>query len=274
MPELPEVETVRQTLRQLVLGKQIEQVTVLWENIVKLPVEKEAFTDMLLGQTIREIDRKGKFLIIHFDEISMVSHLRMEGKYGVYPAGEPVKKHTHIIFRFNDGTELRYNDVRKFGTMHLFPKGQERVEKPLIKLGPDPFDEAFTNVYLYERLQRTSRSVKTALLDQHIVAGLGNIYVDETLFRAGIHPERQANNLTLDEAASIRQAAIETLDEAVAQGGTTIRSYLNSQGQMGMFQQRLFVYGKENEPCRNCGSVIEKTRVGNRGTHFCRSCQS
>ncbi|GGC93543.1 formamidopyrimidine-DNA glycosylase [Thalassobacillus devorans] len=273
MPELPEVETVRQTLRKLILNKKITDVTVLWENIVKLPLETEAFRQELKGQTVREINRKGKFLIVEFDDIAMVSHLRMEGKYGVYPAAEPRKKHTHVIFQLDDGTELRYNDVRKFGTMHLFKKGEERHQKPLALLGPDPFDSSFTLDYFYNRLQKTQRSIKAVLLDQSIVAGLGNIYVDETLFRSGIHPERKANTLTSGEVDKVRIAAIETLQEAVEQGGTTIRSYVNSQGQIGMFQQRLFVYGKVEEPCQQCGAPIEKIRVSNRGTHFCRNCQ-
>ncbi|MFG6116490.1 DNA-formamidopyrimidine glycosylase [Halobacillus sp. MO56] len=273
MPELPEVETVRQTLRQLVLNKKITDVTVLWDNIIKLPVESEAFRQELIGQTVQEINRKGKFLIIEFDDISMVSHLRMEGKYGVYPAAEPMKKHTHVIFQLDDGTELRYNDVRKFGTMHIFKKGEEINQKPLSLLGPDPFDDSFTADYFYNRLQKTQRTIKAVLLDQSIVAGLGNIYVDETLFRAGVHPERKANLLNRQQVEKVRQAAIETIEEAIQQGGTTIRSYVNSQGQIGMFQQRLFVYGKEEEPCKNCGTPIEKIKVSNRGTHYCRYCQ-
>ncbi|WP_028783425.1 DNA-formamidopyrimidine glycosylase [Thalassobacillus devorans] len=273
MPELPEVETVRQTLRQLVLNKKVTDVTVLWENIIKLPLESEAFRQELIGQTFKEINRKGKFLIIEFDDISMVSHLRMEGKYGVYPAEEPMKKHTHVIFQLDDGTELRYNDVRKFGTMHVFKKGEEINQKPLSLLGPDPFDDSFTLDYFYNRLQKTQRTIKAVLLDQSIVAGLGNIYVDETLFRAGVHPERKANLLSRHQAESVRQAAIDTIEEAIQQGGTTIRSYVNSQGQIGMFQQRLFVYGKEEEPCKSCGTPIEKIKVSNRGTHYCRHCQ-
>lgn len=273
MPELPEVETVRQTLRQLVLNKKITDVTVLWDNIIKLPLESEAFRQELIGQTVQEINRKGKFLILEFDDISMVSHLRMEGKYGVYPAAEPMKKHTHVIFQLDDGTELRYNDVRKFGTMHIFKKGEEINQKPLSLLGPDPFDDSFTADYFYNRLQKTQRTIKAVLLDQSIVAGLGNIYVDETLFRAGVHPERKSNLLSRKQVEKVRQAAIETIEEAIQQGGTTIRSYVNSQGQIGMFQQRLFVYGKEEEPCKNCGTPIEKIKVSNRGTHYCRNCQ-
>src|SRR5699024_9644769 len=148
---------------------------------------------------------------------------------------------------------LRYNDVRKFGTMHLFNKGDEWNNKPLNQLGPDPFDEGFTMEYFYQKLKKTDRVIKSVLLDQTVVAGLGNIYVDETLYKAFIHPLTKANKLKKREVKAIREATIYTLKEAVAQGGTTVRSYVNSQGDMGMFQQELFVYGQENEPCKTCG---------------------
>ncbi|TFJ93911.1 DNA-formamidopyrimidine glycosylase [Lentibacillus salicampi] len=273
MPELPEVETIKNTLKRFVIDKTITDVTVFWPNIIKRPDDAEQFKDLLHGQSIRDIHRKGKFLLFELDDAILVSHLRMEGKYSVHPSGEPVKKHTHVIFTFNSGEELRYNDVRKFGTMHLFNKGEERLGKPLNQLGPDPFDEAFTVDYFYQKLKKTDRQIKSVLLDQTVVAGLGNIYVDETLFKAKIHPLRKARQLKKREVQAIREAAISTLREAVAQGGTTIRSYVNSQGDMGMFQQELFVYGQENEPCKECGRPITKMKVGGRGTHVCVSCQ-
>ncbi|MFD1019001.1 DNA-formamidopyrimidine glycosylase [Thalassobacillus hwangdonensis] len=273
MPELPEVETVRQTLKQLVLGKTINDVTIHWGNIIKQPAEPESFKRVMIDQTLHDIDRMGKFLIFQFDDVHMVSHLRMEGKFAVHPSEEPMKKHTHVIFHFTDGTELRYNDVRKFGTMHAFPKGEERKNKPLTLLGPDPFDPSFTLPYFYEKVKRTTRSIKAVLLDQSVVAGLGNIYVDETLFRAGVHPERRGKELAEAQVEAIRIAAIETINEAIQQGGTTIRTYVNSQGQIGMFQQKLYVYGKENEACQQCGTLIEKMKHGGRGTHYCRTCQ-
>ncbi|MDY0408645.1 DNA-formamidopyrimidine glycosylase [Virgibacillus soli] len=274
MPELPEVETIRQTLKRFVINKKIDKVSVYWPKIIKHPDDVEKFKHLLVGQTIYDIDRRGKFLLFQLDDYTLVSHLRMEGKYHVYPKEDPVKKHTHVIFTFTNGEELRYNDVRKFGTMHLFTKGEEFKVKPLNQLGSDPFDKPFTVDYFYGRLQKTSRMIKAVLLDQTIVAGLGNIYVDETLFRAGIHPERRANTLTRIEADRIRQEAIATLEEAVKQGGTTIRSYVNSQGDMGMFQQKLFVYGQENKACQRCGHIIEKTKVAGRGTHICPHCQN
>lgn len=273
MPELPEVETVRRTLAGLVRGKTIDAVDVRWTKIIKRPEEPEEFARLLAGQTIQSIGRRGKFLLFHLDDCVMVSHLRMEGKYGLHQNDEPLDKHVHVIFRFTDGSELRYRDVRKFGTMHLFKPGEELTELPLRQLGPEPFSSEFTADYLRERLKKTNRSVKTALLDQRTVVGLGNIYVDEALFRAGIHPEATANKLTKKQTVLLHKEIIQTLKEAVEAGGSTVRSYINSQGEIGMFQLKLFVYGRKDEPCKKCGSPIEKTVVGGRGMHFCIKCQ-
>ncbi|SET44438.1 DNA-(apurinic or apyrimidinic site) lyase [Oceanobacillus limi] len=273
MPELPEVETIKNTLKRFVLGKKIANITVNWGNIIKEPDDVEEFKHLLIGQTIHDIRRKGKFLMFALDDHILISHLRMEGKYSVVAKEEAIPKHTHVIFHFTNGEDLRYNDVRKFGTLHAIPKGEEFKEKPLNQLGPDPFDDGFTFDYFYEKLKKTNRVIKSVLLDQTVVAGLGNIYVDETLFKAGVHPLKKANKLTKKEVKAIREQAILTLEEAVTQGGTTIRSYVNGQGDMGMFQQELFVYGQENKPCKNCGSQVIKMKVGGRGTHVCLNCQ-
>ncbi|WP_066386039.1 DNA-formamidopyrimidine glycosylase [Neobacillus mesonae] len=273
MPELPEVETVRKTLKKLVVNKTIENITVFWPKIIKYPLEVEQFIDALKGETIVDVGRRGKFLIIYTNQFALVSHLRMEGKYGLYPKEDPFDKHTHVIFHFTDGTELRYRDVRKFGTMHLFNKGEEFEKLPLADLGPEPFSEAFSPAYLQANLTKTNRKVKPALLDQKLLVGLGNIYVDEALFRAGIHPERLASSLKKKEIALLHQEIVATLSEAVAKGGSTIRSYVNSQGEIGMFQLELFVYGRKGEECKKCGGPLVKTTVGGRGTHYCPKCQ-
>jgi formamidopyrimidine-DNA glycosylase len=273
MPELPEVETVRKTLKKLVSNKKIENITVYWTKIIKKPLEIEQFIDALRGETIVDVGRRGKFLIIYTEYYALVSHLRMEGKYGLYPKEEPFDKHTHVIFHFTDETELRYRDVRKFGTMHLFKKGDEFLKPPLMDLGPEPFSEEFTKEYLGKKLEVTNRKIKTALLDQKAFVGLGNIYVDEALFRAGIHPERRAKTLTEEEIAKLHREIVDTLSEAVKKGGSTIRSYVNSQGEIGMFQLELNAYGRKGEECKRCGAPIEKTVVGGRGTHFCPNCQ-
>lgn len=273
MPELPEVETIRKTLAKFVLGKEIKDIDVLWPKIIKQPDDIEQFRHLLIGQTFQRIDRKGKFLLFYMDDVVMVSHLRMEGKYRVVEKEIPVDKHTHVIFHLTNEQDLRYNDVRKFGTMHVFPIGKELIGKPLKQLGPDPFEENYSFDYVYEKLQRTSRNIKAALLDQTIIAGLGNIYVDETLFLAQVHPEKRANTLSKQEAKRIYQYTEKVLSEAVEQGGTTIRSYVNGEGEMGMFQQKLYVYGQEETACRYCGEIIVKLKVAGRGTHICPSCQ-
>ncbi|MFC3883201.1 DNA-formamidopyrimidine glycosylase [Bacillus songklensis] len=273
MPELPEVETVRRTLLKLAKGKTIQDIKVLWPNIVKKPEEVQQFRDALIGQRIYDVGRRGKFLKIYLDDYVLVSHLRMEGRYGLYEREEPYDKHTHVFFEFTDGTELRYRDVRKFGTMHLFKKGEEELSPPLAQLGPEPFSDQFTPAALYEQLQKTNRKIKAVLLDQKAVVGLGNIYVDEALFRAGIHPERTANQLNKEEVTKLHQEIVETLKEAVEKGGSTIRTYVNTQGEIGMFQLQLFVYGKKGEACQRCGTAIEKMVVSGRGTHICPQCQ-
>ncbi|MBT2689371.1 DNA-formamidopyrimidine glycosylase [Bacillus sp. ISL-47] len=273
MPELPEVETVRRTLQELVVNRTIAHVSVFWPKMVKHPDEVSQFQDALAGQTFREIGRRGKFLILYTEHYALVSHLRMEGRYGLFSKDEPVEKHTHVIFHFTDGTELRYKDVRKFGTMHLYAKGDELSTLPLSHLGPEPFAEDFTADELAARLAKTTRNIKTVLLDQKTIVGLGNIYVDEALFRSRIHPERLANSLSRVELETLHKEIADTLNEAVEKGGSTIRSYVNSQGQIGMFQLELYVYGRKGEECKVCGNTLERIVTGGRGTVFCPACQ-
>ncbi|WYP25492.1 DNA-formamidopyrimidine glycosylase [Alkalihalobacillus sp. FSL W8-0930] len=273
MPELPEVETVKRTLEELVVGKTIQSVEIAWPNIIKRPADPAEFTTEIKGQTIHSMRRRGKFLLFDLDDLVMVSHLRMEGRYGVYKEEDEPVPHTHVTFGFSDGTELRYQDVRKFGTMHLFEKGKEEETMPLIQLGVEPFDDAFTIELLTNASRKTTRKIKPFLLDQKTVVGLGNIYVDEALFRARIHPERLAHTLTDEEFKRLHHSIVETLSEAVKLGGSSIKSYVNGQGEMGMFQQTLEVYGRKNEPCKHCDDTIIRIVVGGRGTHYCPTCQ-
>ncbi|WNF36024.1 DNA-formamidopyrimidine glycosylase [Bacillaceae bacterium IKA-2] len=273
MPELPEVETVKLTLQQLVIGKTIKEITVHWGKIIKLPDDVAEFCHLLEAQTIINVERRAKFLKIFFNDYVLLSHLRMEGRYGMFSEGEPIDKHTHVIFQFTDGTELRYQDVRKFGTMHLFLKGEEDSSLPLAQLGIEPFDEKFSPKMLKQLFQGTNRKVKVTLLDQTKLVGLGNIYVDEALFRSCIYPERIGKDLTLKEIKKLHLEIKATLKEAIDMGGSSVKSYVNGQGEMGMFQQQLFVYGRKGEPCKVCGWAIEKIIVGGRGTHYCPKCQ-
>lgn len=273
MPELPEVETIKRTLIPLTVGKTIQDVKVFWSNIIKRPDDVAMFAEMLKGQTIRTVERRGKFLKFVLTEHVLISHLRMEGRYLLQTTGMPVEPHTHVIFQFTDGTELRYRDVRKFGTMHVFRIGEEDEHLPLSQLGPEPFSPSFTPEFLMTKLQKTNRKIKNALLDQTVVVGLGNIYVDETLFRTGIHPERTTSSLTDAEIGRLHQEIIATLEEAIEKGGSTVRTYVNTQGEIGTFQLQLFVYGRKGEPCKRCGQPIQKITVAGRGTYYCGRCQ-
>lgn len=273
MPELPEVETVKETLNHLVAGKTLEKIEVGWPKMIKRPDDAEAFVMMLAGQKIHRVARRGKFLSFVLDDYVMVSHLRMEGRYEMAAGSEP-DKHTHVRFHFTDGSELRYRDVRKFGTMHIFNPGEEQTSLPLSQLGPEPVnDSSFTTTYLKEIFAKTSRTVKTVLLDQRAIAGLGNIYVDESLFRSGIMPNKKASLLNTKQIQSLHKEIMATIAEAIASGGSSVRSYVNGQGEMGMFQNQLYVYARRDEPCKNCGTPIEKMIEAGRGTHYCPSCQ-
>jgi len=272
MPELPEVETVCKSLAATIIGKKIKGVEVFWPKIVKLP-DVEQFCQLLIGQTVQQLERRGKFLLFYFDTNVMVSHLRMEGKYSIVSSDEPYDKHEHIVFHFEDGTDLRYKDVRKFGTMHLFAIGKEFTEMPLSGLGPEPFAAEYTIAYLQQALLKSKRMIKSTLLDQTIVTGLGNIYVDETLFRAGVHPERLCTTLSADEIEAIYHESKATLSEAIEAGGSTIRSYINSLGEIGLFQLQLKAYGRAGMSCLTCGTMMSKLKVGGRGTVVCSACQ-
>ncbi|MCD8501087.1 MAG: DNA-formamidopyrimidine glycosylase [Bacillaceae bacterium] len=273
MPELPEVETVKRTLKKLIIGKTINDVQILWPKMIKRPDDVQEFIQRLIGQSILDVGRRAKFLKIILENYVIVSHLRMEGRYGLYSSNDCIDKHTHVIFQFDDCTELRYQDVRKFGTMHLFVKGEEDHLLPLVQLGIEPFDEKFSVEKLIELLHASNRKVKVTLLDQTKLVGLGNIYVDEALYRANIHPETLAKDLTSSEISVLHHEIVTTLKEAIEKGGSSIKSYVNGQGEMGMFQQQLYVYGKKGELCQKCSIPIEKTVVGGRGTHYCPQCQ-
>lgn len=273
MPELPEVETVRRTLNSLITGKTISSVTASLPRILQRPDDPAAFAAVLEGRTFLGVERRGKFLRLLLDGLVLVSHLRMEGRYGLYRDEDPVEPHTHVIFHFTDGTALRYKDVRQFGTMHLFAPGEELVSAPLKKLGLEPLDESFTPEAFGRALGKRTTKIKPLLLDQEVIVGLGNIYVDEALHAAGIHPERGADTLTGPEKKRLYDAIRATLRAAVEAGGSSIKSYVNGQGEMGMFQHKLRAYGRTGEPCDVCGTPIVKFVVGGRGTHVCPHCQ-
>lgn len=272
MPELPEVENVKNGLKELVLNKKIIEVNVLWPNIIKDPAVEE-FKSKISGQTIETIERRGKFLLFVLKDYVLISHLRMEGKFRVEIASTPLTKHTHVIFKLNTGDELRYLDVRKFGRMSLVPKDNVSTHPSLNTLGPEPVTEDLSLNWIDHFLENKKRSIKSCLLDQKMVAGIGNIYADEILFASGIHPERSGESLNSGEIKKLHETIISIMEKAVKSGGTTIRTYSNAYGKEGNYQQNLKVYGKENKLCPNCQTPIKKAKVAQRGTHFCPTCQ-
>lgn len=277
MPELPEVETNRRGLAQCVTGLTIDQVDIYWPRIVKTEMDLLKWSQELQGRTIERMDRRAKYLIFVLSQgLALVSHLRMEGKYFYYPVDQipEVKgKHVHLIMTFTDGSQLQYQDVRKFGRFELMPQTELADYFKAKKIGPEPTPESFKLDGFYAGLGKISRAIKPALLDQKLVAGLGNIYVDEALFQAQIHPLTPAKDLSYDQASRLHAAIIDVLARAVEAGGTTIRTYLNSLGEAGSFQVQLAVYGQTGQPCPRCGHPVEKMVVGQRGTHYCPICQ-
>lgn len=268
MPELPEVETVRRTLLLHIKSQKIVGVQIEYPKIIKTDLHK--FQKEVINQTINDIQRMGKHLIFILDKNILIIHLRMEGKFYI-KTDEPILKHEHIIFKLADGRTLRYHDVRKFGTMHLLEKENYLEQYPLKNLGPEPKD--LEPLDFYQKIHHSQRAIKAALLDQHIISGLGNIYVDETLFLAQVHPERAALKISKEEAIKLITSARAVLEKAVLLGGTTIRSYTSSLGVHGLFQNELNVHTKAGDSCPICGTTIIKIKVAGRGSYVCPTCQ-
>ncbi len=272
MPELPEVETVRRTLKPAVIGKTFHTIDVRFARMV-LPETPESFTERLKGQTINDIKRLGKYLIFVLSQDTLLVHLRMEGKFFIKPSSVPISKHEHVIFYFTDQTSLRYDDVRKFGTLTIKKPADVYITPPLSLLGYEPHHPHLTVAYLKEKFAST-RMIKPVLLDQTIILGLGNIYVDEVLFCAKIKPTQRAHRLSKNTIDKIITCAEKVIDKAIALGGSSIRSYTDSLGVTGRFQNELMVHLRQGEPCKVCATPIVKTKVAQRGTYYCPRCQS
>lgn len=268
MPELPEVETVRRVLKRTVINKKILSAQVYWSNIIAKPDVHE-FEKNIRNQTILDVKRYGKWLIFELTDYYLLSHLRMEGKYHIKESEKPKEKHEHVILKLDDGTDLRYNDTRKFGKMYLVDKDKIYKEKPLINLGLEPWDSKLTEDYLKKKFK--NKPIKTELLDQNIIVGIGNIYADEILFTSNINPKTIATTLKNKECKEIIDNTRKILSAAIENGGTTIKSYTSSEGVHGRFQTHLLVHTK-NE-CPVCKSKIIKEIVGGRGTYYCPKCQ-
>ena len=271
MPEIAEVETVRNTLKERILNKKIKEVKVFYEPMIESDLV--SFKKNLIGASFIDIKRRGKWLIFETEHYYLLSHLRMEGKYFIKDKNEVKEKHEHVIFIFEDDTTLRYCDTRKFGRMNLVLKADLENVESIKKQGLEPGDEQLTSEYLLKKFKNKKLPIKTVLLDQTIISGLGNIYANEVLFYAKINPLKPACNLTKDECEQIVVGSDIIIREAIRMGGTTIRSYTSSLGVTGRFQQNLKVHKREKEPCLECSTLIENVKVGGISTYYCPMCQ-
>ncbi|MGD0153696.1 MAG: bifunctional DNA-formamidopyrimidine glycosylase/DNA-(apurinic or apyrimidinic site) lyase [Thermacetogeniaceae bacterium] len=273
MPELPEVQTVLTTLKPRILGVRIEGVEVFLEKIIKSPGPKE-FVALIKERSITGLARRGKYLLLELDASYLLAiHLRMTGQLVYSRSDKPRDRHTHLVFYLSDGAELRFQDMRQFGTMNLMLLGQLDLFCSQKGLGPDALDPALTRELFKQRIGDRRGQIKPLLLDQSLVAGIGNIYANEILWRARIHPERPVSSLTPGELAKLYQAMRQVLTEAVEHRGTTLRDYVDGDGNPGDFQSLLAVHGREGEPCPQCGQKIARMKTGGRSSFVCTRCQ-
>ena len=272
MPELPEVETVRRTLYDKLVGRTVQRVEVITPRQIYHP-DVDTFRAEMEGSRFTELDRRGKYLLLRLGPATLVCHLRMSGHLYVCAPDRQRDKHTHVVFHLDDGMELRYEDQRKFGGFHLLGPHGEGTPPGLATLGPEPLSDEFTPEVLAGILQGRNTPVKAALLNQSNVAGLGNIYVDEALFCAGLHPERPAGSLEAGETERLHGCIRTVLERAVAKRGTTFSLYFDGEAQEGDMYDELQVFDRTGEPCPTCGSPIIKLAVAQRGTHVCPTCQ-
>lgn len=271
MPEKPEVITVSKTLEKIIIGQTIKSVDVYWNNIIIGDIDK--FKEDLVNERVESITTRGKWIVIFLTTKALICHLRMEGKFFFRDPSIPKEKHEHVIITFNDGTDMRFHDVRKFGKLTILPKDEVFNLKPLSDLGLEYYDDSLTPNYLLEAFKNKKLPIKTVLLDQSIITGIGNIYDDEILFASHINPLRAASTISFDEAEAIIKNTKIILDKAVKMGGTTIKSFTSAEGVHGLFQNELAVHGKKDGICPNCNEDLVVTKVGGRGTYYCPKCQ-
>jgi formamidopyrimidine-DNA glycosylase len=273
MPELPEVETVRRTLEKFILNREIRDIDIFYEKMLRNTTVSQ-LRNILNGKQFTRISRYGKYLLLFVDQVVLMIHLRMEGKFFLKPLDQPKDKHEHVIIYFSDGETLRYQDTRKFGTIDIFQEQDLFTTSPLAKMGPEPYSETLTVKYLYQKLKNKTVAIKSALLDQTIMSGLGNIYVDEVLFISKINPVRPANKCSKKDVERIIDASRKVINKAIELGGSSIRSYTSSLGVTGRFQNELLVHTKQGEACPVCETIIIKQKVNGRGTYTCPNRQN
>lgn len=276
MPELPEVETVCRGLNQLTLGEIFQGGEVLLERSIAHPASVEAFWAGLQENTLQGWQRRGKYLLAELSSGGWLGvHLRMSGQLLWVKQTQPLSKHTRVRFFFPEEQELRFIDLRTFGRLWWVPPNVDpkTIITGLNNLGIEPFSKEFTPAYLHQQLKHRRCAIKTALLDQKVVAGIGNIYADEALFLAQVSPLRIANCLQVSEIEQLHEGILSALNTGIEQGGTTFNSFLNLLGVNGNYMGSAWVYGREGDPCRHCGTTIQRHKINGRSSHFCHNCQ-
>jgi formamidopyrimidine-DNA glycosylase len=275
MPELPEVETTRRGLATHLTGQTIADV-VIRNASLRWPIPKN-LPKLLRGQSILSLKRRAKYLLMDCGSVprvagTLILHLGMSGSLRILPAGTPPEKHDHFDLVLGNGTLMRLRDPRRFGAV-LWHEGDVNTHPLLASLGPEPLESAFDGRSLYEATRKRSVSIKQCIMDNRVVVGVGNIYANEALFRAGIRPQLAAGKLSLPRCARLVEEIRATLTEAIQQGGSTLRDFVNTSGQPGYFQQTYWVYGRAGEPCRRCGATIKQIKQGQRSSFYCGTCQ-
>ena len=276
MPELPEVETIVADLRPHLVGRTIVRCELAFPTLVRHP-EPEEFVDAVTGMPIDAVDRRGKYIRIHFAGDAptpiLVIHLGMSGQLRLVDAVAPLEKHTHAVFFLDDGSQLRYRDPRRFGRLLVGTEDALLTSRKLPRLGPEPIDPNYEAEALYRELRRRRAPLKAVLLDQKAIAGVGNIYADESLYRARLRPSRISNTVSKQSARRLHQALRESLTVAIANRGSSVDTYRDAWGEIGGQQEELLVYGRAGEPCLSCGRPLSSVRIAGRTTVFCRRCQ-
>jgi formamidopyrimidine-DNA glycosylase len=269
MPELPEVETTRRGIAPHLVGRRIESLKIRQPNL-RWPIPR-ALRRQLPGQRVEAVERRAKYLLVHTAPGSALLHLGMSGSLRILPAATPAGPHDHVDWQLDSGRVLRFTDPRRFGSQLWQTQGT--VHALLAHLGPEPLSDAFDGIHLWKLSRGRSASVKAFLMDQRTVVGVGNIYVSEALFAAGIRPGRAAGSISKGQYARVAAEIKRILGYAIERGGTTLRDFLRPDGEPGYFEQELFAYGRDGEPCRVCGTPIKSVRLGQRSTFYCPACQ-
>jgi formamidopyrimidine-DNA glycosylase len=273
MPELPEVETIVSDLRPHLVGRAIVRCELLFPTIVRHP-EPAAFVDSVVGLHINAVGRRGKYIVIRGgDDAVLVVHLGMSGQLRIVDPETPLARHTHAVFDLEDGRQLRYVDPRRFGRLLFGTEAALLASGAMPRLGPEPIDPEFDAEALYKRFRKRRVRLKAILLDQSTIAGVGNIYADESLHRARLRPDRLAGSLSRKSARRLHDSLRESLQVAIANRGSSVDTYRDAWGTMGTQQEKLLVYGRAGEPCFTCGRPLSLIRIAGRSTVFCRRCQ-